>query len=111
MKLFIERGIYKGNSYLRIKNDKETIYRTSVSRELTKVSKESSSGIFTKLNEETFYYGEFEKTFKYSTDRILNLEKDSAKKIQEELNRRIREIREWIEGIDYKETLEINLED
>lgn len=96
----IERGIKNGRNYIKINGQSGNWYR--ISREITRTTHEEGTGIFETLPQK-IWYGEQEKIF--TEFKRINYEKDSLKKISEEIKRRVKIIRAWIATLDYEEDI------
>ncbi len=107
MKVRIERGINeKGNNFyiLFVDNIKSNeLY--SASRLLTNTDSEGGTGIWS--DECSFRKGEYSKIFNFG--KSLDIKKDSLETIKEELIKRSKRVRGWVNSLPYKEEIEFTV--
>jgi hypothetical protein len=104
----IKRGVKGGNPFMTTHCGKDDMpVDHLLSRDLTGTTNEESVGVFTQdVSVLWFDYGKTRKSFQVAP---INFSTDSMEKLEDELQRRVRVVREWVATIDRSEEFSFNL--
>lgn len=103
----LERGRERGHFFVKVFIDGKQEDLCLASRALTGTSHEANLGIFTENSSETFTYGEERKEF---NTPAINFKTDTLEWIERVLRHRIEIVKDWVDSIDYQESITFEVE-